>query len=82
MSLTEPQKAMLRNEANGYAVRKHITVNEVVIPQESQDWGFSFNPAYNEVVVEVEIHSNDAVNVLFINSDFEIVDFIEFEPEF
>jgi hypothetical protein len=82
MSLNLLQTGLVKTAAIGYAFRKCINHTDIVIPQESQDWGFNFHPSYNEVVVEVEIHSPEAINVLFVNENYDIVDVIEFEPEF
>lgn len=73
MSLEESQIALLRNEANGFAVNNHLSDYEFVIPQESQDWGFQFHPDYNEVVTEVEIHTTEGCFALVVNDDYEVI---------
>jgi len=74
MSLTLLQTGLVKTKAIGYALHNNINYTEVVIPQESQDWGFNFNPAYNEVVTEVEIHTTEGCVVLFVNDNYEVVD--------
>ncbi len=73
MSLTLLQTGLVKTTAIGFAFGNKIDYTEIVIPQESQDWGFQFHPDYNEVVTEVEIHTTNGCLAVVVNADYEVV---------
>lgn len=82
MFLTETQIGLVKTSAVRHAKSLGLTQFKIVIPEESRDWGFNFHPAYNEVVTEAEIHSGETVIALFIKDNYDIVDVIEYAPEY
>lgn len=75
MSLTQFQTGLLKTTAVRHAKSLGLTDFTVIIPVQSEDWGFEFHPDYHEVVNTVEIFTPDGdCLVLVVNDDFVVID--------
>ena len=72
MKLTSNQLALLKATAVLFALNMEYT--EIVIPQESQDWGWQFHPDYQFLVNTVEIHTTEGCHVLVVDENYTVVD--------
>jgi hypothetical protein len=75
MPLSQMQLNLIQIKAEGFAYRQGLPLEgfTVVIPQESQDWGWDFHPDYHEMVNTAEIHTTEGLYVLVINEDYEVI---------
>jgi hypothetical protein len=75
MNIDQMQLDLVKTKAEGfaYAVGFPFGEFEVVIPEESKDWGWNFRPEFNEVLIEAEIHSAEGCTVVYINENYEVV---------
>lgn len=73
MSLTIQQLDTLKSVAEAFALGNKVTNYDVVIPWESEDWGWDFHPDYQELVNTVEIHTTEGLFVLVVTEDYEVI---------
>jgi hypothetical protein len=74
MSLTQFQSGLLKTTAVRHAKSLGLKDFTVIIPFQSEDWGFEFHPDYHEVVNTVEIFTAEGCMVLVVNDDFVVID--------
>jgi hypothetical protein len=84
MSITSTEAELLRSIAKSFAMNNRMYNHEVVIPQQSYDWGWDFHPDYHEMVNTVEIHTTKGCCVLVVNDDYKVIDdhFMTFSYDF